>query len=56
MRCDITKYSKSSDISAFKPNVAVAWICHLNVTEFRWHWLLYVCQRKWSTLDVEIWM
>jgi hypothetical protein len=32
MRCDITKYSKSSDISAFRLNIAVAWICHLNVS------------------------
>jgi len=32
MRCDITTYSKSSDISAFKINIAVAWICHLNVS------------------------
>jgi len=32
MRCDITTYSKSSDISAFELNIAVAWICHLNVS------------------------
>jgi len=32
MRCDITACSKSSDISAFRLNIAVAWICHLNVS------------------------